>query len=68
MVSRGRIGGRHFALMKAVLAGEARGHPSSEMNDLIRWGYVTQDGDGYGATPEGERVFQTWQNMKDPGL
>lgn len=60
---RGRISGRHFSLMRLVMKGEARGPTSAEMHDLIRWGYVTQDGESYGATTQGEKAFQTWQDM-----
>lgn len=69
MVDRGRlhVNGRHFSLMKIVVSGHATGLPSKEMEDLIRWGYVIYDGDGYDATEEGKKVNSTWQNMKDAG-
>lgn len=65
--SRLHANGRHFSLMRAVVMGEARGIPSKEMHDLISWGYVFYDGQGYSPTEIGAKANGTWQNMKEAG-
>lgn len=65
--SRPRVNGRHFSLLKAVVAGEARPRASKEMLELVDWGYVFYDGGAFVVTEEGAKINDTWQNMKDAG-
>lgn len=65
MGSRGRVNGRHFALMRAVLKGECRSLASDEGQDLLRWDYATLDGVTPAPTEEGAKWFRTLQNMED---
>lgn len=60
-----RIGGPHFSRLKLVALGEAKGHKSEQMEDLIKWGYVEFDGFDYTFTQEGKKYWDTLQNMKD---
>lgn len=49
-----------------IVTGENKGpRHSVELTDLVEAGYVFFDGIEYAATADGERVNDTWQNMKD---
>ena len=68
MVTRRRLyfAGRHHSLLKMIVTGENKGpRHSVELTDLVEAGYVFFDGIEYAATADGERVNDTWQNMKD---
>lgn len=64
-MSRGRISGRHFDLMRRLMGGDTMLPDSKELDELRRWGYVQRDGMFYAVSNAGRLAWDAW-NHGDP--